>query len=272
MRGVASSSPSAKRYPPETRLVVQAIRPHPSLGAGVSVFARVIDDSGARDAGDRPSQRRGARNRYEQDRGARERPLTIRFDIDRGELARAWPPVNEDEEQSYGRLRLLERSSERTFVVARAVTLLAAREHSAAQLQLKLKQRGFSDASIAWALTRLEQEGAQDDSRFAESWIRSRMRRGGVGRQLLLAGLQARGIGREMAHAAIDTYLADNPAAFVLAIEAAAEAIRADRARHRSRGDATEEKRDLEQNELMRRLSRRGFTFNEIRSFLELQS
>ena len=55
---------------------------------------------------------------------------------------------------------------------------LGRREHCAAELRVKLRQRGFSDDVIARALTRLAGDGYLSEARFAEGFLRMRMARG----------------------------------------------------------------------------------------------
>lgn len=59
-----------------------------------------------------------------------------------------------------------------------AVRLLARREHSAYELQNKLKQRGFSKESVEEALSECRRLDLQCDVRFAEMFCRARVSRG----------------------------------------------------------------------------------------------
>ncbi len=59
-----------------------------------------------------------------------------------------------------------------------AVRLLARREHSAHELQNKLKQRGFLQEAIDEALAKCLQLDLQSDARFAEMLCRARVNRG----------------------------------------------------------------------------------------------
>ena len=59
-----------------------------------------------------------------------------------------------------------------------AYGLLAKREHSAAELRNKLKQKEFAEDEIELLLKKLQQANLQSDSRYAESLIRSRVNRG----------------------------------------------------------------------------------------------
>ena len=59
-----------------------------------------------------------------------------------------------------------------------AITLLAGRDHSAADISRKLEQRGFSAEAIAAALSRLTETNTIDDSRYGQNFARYRARRG----------------------------------------------------------------------------------------------
>jgi len=59
-----------------------------------------------------------------------------------------------------------------------AVRLLAVREYCAAELQHKLQDRGFAAEDIRGVLEQLADAGYLSEQRFAESFLRSRMRKG----------------------------------------------------------------------------------------------
>ena len=59
-----------------------------------------------------------------------------------------------------------------------AFRMLARREHSRAELRLKLVARGFAEDLIDTLLQDLQNERAQSDERFAESLLSSRLRVG----------------------------------------------------------------------------------------------
>ncbi|MDX8409295.1 MAG: regulatory protein RecX [Mariprofundales bacterium] len=60
----------------------------------------------------------------------------------------------------------------------RAIGWLAQREQCRAELARKLAAIGGTNAQIPPLLDQLEQQGYLSDSRFAESWLRSRLQRG----------------------------------------------------------------------------------------------
>jgi regulatory protein len=57
-----------------------------------------------------------------------------------------------------------------------ALRYLARRDHSIAELQRKLLNRGFPQAGITEAINRLERAGYLDDLRFARQWAESSLR------------------------------------------------------------------------------------------------
>jgi len=92
-----------------------------------------------------------------------------------------------------------------------AVRLLARREHSRRELRHKLGQRGFDDAVIDEVLARLREEGWQSDTRYAESYVRSRIERG-YGPDRIGAELRQRGVDEMTAEQAVSAAEADWPA------------------------------------------------------------
>ena len=78
---------------------------------------------------------------------------------------------------------------------ARAIKLLARREHSARELKRKLEARGFAPEQASTTVAELGQAGWQSDVRYAELLVRSRVARGhGPARieaDLRMAGLPA---------------------------------------------------------------------------------
>ncbi|HUX13093.1 MAG TPA: regulatory protein RecX [Spirochaetia bacterium] len=139
----------------------------------------------------------------------------------------------------------------------RAISLLARREHSCAELLRKLLQRGFDADSAARAVAALAEAGYANDSRFADAWIRSRLQRRPQGRAALRAGLSRAGVDRETAEAAIDRIISDDRDTFDRAIARAAERL--------------ERSGNLDSHALTRKLITRGFSYQQIRNFLNLR-
>lgn len=92
--------------------------------------------------------------------------------------------------------------------VQRAIGLLSRREHSRRELTRKLKVRGIEAEAATAAVDRLAQEGWQDDTRFAESLVRSRSA-SGYGPLHIRAELGTHGLDRDAVAAALDTFDGD---------------------------------------------------------------
>ncbi len=75
----------------------------------------------------------------------------------------------------------------------KAVSFLARREHSRAELKWKLAARDYSDKEIEETLRRLSEKGLQSDRRFAESYAQSRFSRG-HGPEKIAMELEQKGI------------------------------------------------------------------------------
>jgi regulatory protein len=85
----------------------------------------------------------------------------------------------------------------------RGVRLLAPRPHFRAELEAKLKQRGYPQEEIGAALDRLAAEGYLDDVRTARDFVSQRLERGAEGRLRLKAELVRRGASEEAVAAAL---------------------------------------------------------------------
>ena len=262
VRAASSSSPSAKHISPDYPVKIDSIRPHASLAAGVSVCAwwDPLRGSGSNwdPAGRSEDFERPPRNK-ERPRG--ERVRLFRFDIDRS----VWNAARNRGEYSlsegaltrFGVLQELVEQSQETFVVAAAAEILSRREHSAAELRRKLRAKGFGPAACAVALDRLEERGYQSDDRFAEMWIRTRMRGKGVSRSALHLALAEKGVDRETSRRAIDAYETAHPDCFEVALQAHIDALPMDPASV-ERG---------EQDRYIQRLVRKGFPFSQVKKY-----
>ena len=76
--------------------------------------------------------------------------------------------------------------------------LLSRREHSRFELSNKLQKRQFSKDAIAMALDAYQNSNLLDDRRFAEIWIRNRIRRKSEGPTKLKAALKQKGVAEEV--------------------------------------------------------------------------
>ncbi|MFA5959731.1 MAG: recombination regulator RecX [Tatlockia sp.] len=88
-----------------------------------------------------------------------------------------------------------------------AMRLLCRREHGAFELADKLRQRGYSSEEISEALANSQRLDLQSDTRFAESFCRSRIQQG-FGPLKITQELQAKKIDRSL----IQTVLAKEQA------------------------------------------------------------
>jgi len=84
----------------------------------------------------------------------------------------------------------------------KALGLLSRREHSARELKAKLARRGFDADENAAVLERLQSKDFQNDARFGEMLVRSRIE-GGYGPRWIVAELRTHGIDEERAAALI---------------------------------------------------------------------
>lgn len=90
---------------------------------------------------------------------------------------------------------------------ARALRSLAQRDHSRAELARKLAAHGEADAVDA-VLDRMAELGLQSDTRFAESFVRSRA--GRLGARRLQHELAQRGVDAETINEALRSELAES--------------------------------------------------------------
>lgn len=92
--------------------------------------------------------------------------------------------------------------------VQRALGLLTRREHSSRELTRKLTARGVEKDAARAAVDKLAQAGWQDDTRFAESLVRSRAMNG-YGPIRIRAELGTHGLDREAVALAMDAFDGD---------------------------------------------------------------
>ena len=133
-----------------------------------------------------------------------------------------------------------------------AAGFLAAKEESSGRLLQKMSVRGYDRETAKKVLTELQDLGFQDDQRFSEQWLRSRMIKHPESRTLLEAGLVQRGVNREIACDAVSENVSDLDEQDMLC--RCLEKIIPD-------PSAADEKQ-------IRRLIRRGFSYNAIKKNL----
>ena len=93
----------------------------------------------------------------------------------------------------------------------RALALLVRREHSVRELKDKLARRGLDVDESAEAVAALQARDFQNDARFAEMLVRTRLE-GGYGERWIVAELRTHGVAEEMARAIIADAAPDWPA------------------------------------------------------------
>jgi len=135
----------------------------------------------------------------------------------------------------------------------KAVTLLARREHSVYELELKLRSRGFKGNSVSAALERLLKVGYVDDRRFAEVWVRTRLRRNPEGYSRLAAGLYRRGVDRGIVSLVLEEIYTEEESG--RALEKAAEKIL-------KRGN-------IERLAVLKKLTAKGFPYRQVEAHLQ---
>lgn len=113
-------------------------------------------------------------------------------------------------------LAMLRKSKDSDAPYSKALDLLTRRDHSSAELALKLQRRGFEKPVIEETIEKLTAQGFIDDARFAIRWVESALRNGRGFGPKLLAELQQRGISRETAQQAVAAGAVENPAEQVL--------------------------------------------------------
>ena len=85
----------------------------------------------------------------------------------------------------------------------KALGMLARREHSRRELKLKLRQKGYEGTEAGEALDRLGEQQYQDDDRFAEMLVRSRVSQG-YGPMRVRAELKSHGLSDAKIRAVLD--------------------------------------------------------------------
>lgn len=131
-----------------------------------------------------------------------------------------------------------------------AITLLARREYSRAELEQKLGGRTPDAGMLMQALDQLQQDGYQSDQRFAEVFVRSRLG-SGYGQMRIRQELQRKGITREQVEQVL--------------LEQAVDGRQLAQECHQRRFGCTAPKDQKEYAKRMRFLVNRGFSFEDAR-------
>lgn len=138
--------------------------------------------------------------------------------------------------------------------IQHAADLLARREHSATELEQKLKKADHPDDEIDAAIADLQAKNLQSDSRFAEQFVRNRIQKG-LGELRIRQELKQRGVDSTIQDSALAEAEADwFELAFAVRCKRFGEAV-PDDARQRAKQQ--------------RFLQYRGFTFEQITQTFE---
>lgn len=87
---------------------------------------------------------------------------------------------------------------------------LGMRDHSRAELRMKLARKGFDEELTERMLDKFVAAGLVDDAAFAQRWVQSRHQFSGRGRRALAQELRTKGVGEVEAAAALDTVSRDD--------------------------------------------------------------
>jgi regulatory protein len=151
-----------------------------------------------------------------------------------------------------------EHDSEYTRAKNIAYRYLSYRPRSYAEVDRKLREKGFDDTAVRIVLSNLIRLGYIDDEKFADQWAQSRVRLRGLGRRRIEQELRYKGVDRETARRAIDDVLTAD-----LEIETARRAVERKLKTMRTLDRETRRRR------LAAFLERRGFSFAVIRHILK---
>ena len=95
------------------------------------------------------------------------------------------------------------RSNSSNPVLAHATALLARREHSAFELDRKLRSKGHAPADVAKVLADLKAHGLLSDERFSENLVNSKRERG-YGPLRVRQDLRAKGVAQDLIDRCVD--------------------------------------------------------------------
>ncbi len=150
-----------------------------------------------------------------------------------------------------------------------ALSLLSHRARSRVELRRRLERKELSAGAIEQAMAWLDERGYLDDDAFADAFIRDRLRLRPRGRVGLVQELRRKGIGRDVAEAAIDRVLGAED------VDEGALAVRAAEGWGRRNGRILDAARASRENAAAARrrlyghLARRGFAPDAIRRALD---
>jgi len=154
--------------------------------------------------------------------------------------------VEDDQEIESSLFELLLHLNRCALCRQKGLDLLVMREHSSLELKQKLYKRKFTSDEINDALSYLKRKDYLSDERFAEIFIRSRLRRKSEGKSVMMQRLMQKGVNRRTAEIAWDE-------------EAPDESLLLDRA-----FEATERKFGTKDEKRIAYLVRSGFRYGQI--------
>lgn len=100
-------------------------------------------------------------------------------------------------------LELLRETAAEHGAAKKTLDLLSRAEQSRQGLSQKLLRKGYSKSIIERVLDRFEDQGYLSDRRFAEAWVRSRLKKHPEGTAALLSGLRKRGVDGKTAESVV---------------------------------------------------------------------
>ena len=152
-------------------------------------------------------------------------------------------------------LEELESASEYFNCKRRALSLLARAEQCRWGLTAKLSKKGYSREAVSLCLDELASAGLLDDRRFAEAWVRSRLRSRPEGPSRLRGALMAKGVSAATARDAVTAVFEE------LDDEDADETLK-------RAFDKLSRRSGISEDKLITALVRRGFQVSRIRRLL----
>ena len=105
---------------------------------------------------------------------------------------------------------------EEAAALEKAVTRLASRARSKAEMEKYLAEKGFSESAISYAIEKLEGYGYIDDGEFARLLVRDRVNTKSIGKRSLAQELKRLGVGEEDAGQALSQYAQEDELAAAL--------------------------------------------------------
>ena len=127
--------------------------------------------------------------------------------VDRAFIALAG--LHQNQELTDAELALLTRQVNSRRAFNKGCELLARRDHSRAELLIKLRQKGFGDGAEE-ALDQLTELGYLDDARFAESYAAELQRSRHYGKRRIEQALLQKGVDRAVAREAVEALTFDD--------------------------------------------------------------